>query len=411
MSDLSQFKRNSLPIGSQLLSIRRENLITEADGSVWYNTSPESPFTYTANYSYIPDQFIANHPLLTGPEPDGGWQPRVESGVSFNVAYNSSGSLYVTPTYGIDSGGNYYYTSTDGSTWTKRYQPNSVIYEFIHFTSGRFIMSISLTATNAFMVSTDGINWIQQNAPGANQSICDFIADDSFTNVIALTTSSSLYSGNGGNTWSSITGTVPTGSFNRSPGLGQITWNAGLGLFLVPSFSFVSGGGPQYLTSPTGQTWTARTPRSYTSLAFASSGATRMVSNSTTTLAISGQNGVYASTSDGLTWSNYGKLDVPQNSATVAYHDGTRFVVKFDNIAYYSTDLTNWTKTFLPLTGTNGGKPGTASSGVLFIINLYNSKTKILRVSDITSTTKQTVWPGVKHFDYFNKFNLYIKVK
>lgn len=410
MSNLSQFKRNSLPIGSQLLSLRTEPLVTESDGSVWYKVSPESPFTYTSDYSYMPEFAVTNHALLTGPETDGSWQPRLDHNIAFNVAYNPSGPLYVCSTYGIDNTGVYYYTSSNGSTWTKRYQPNSIVYDLIHFTGGRFIMTCTATTTSGVMTSPDGINWVVSNGSSASTNALDIAANSNFGDVIVVSSSGSMFASNGNN-WTSVASITGVTNATKTPGCGILTYNSGAGLYLIPTTS-------GYLTSANGQTWTARTPRSFNAV-FAGVGTplTRFASNSTTTLAINALNGVYATSTDGLTWSNYGRLEVPQRSYQLAYHDGTRFVVKFENFVYYTTDLVNWTKVLVPLSGQATSATGAnrcwQSGGVLFISPFFNTKTKILMVSNVASTTKQTVWPTLRHADSVDltNFNLYIKVR
>lgn len=392
MSNLSQFVGATIPIGGSIQSMPYGGDVYSApDGTQWYSNTPTSPFAYTSAYSYLPDHMVSSHPIMTGPEANGLWNTYNSN---WNIAYNPSAPLYCTSPYsGNTTDGLKYYTSSDGSTWTSRTFPNpSLQYSCLQYTAGKFIGVASNATTNGVVTSTDGINWT--SVTGISLTPQDIISDGANKIVIVSNGSTSAYSTDGGATWTT-TSTGGTPSNYTMVGQGVGTWNAGAGLFIVSSTT-----NGAYMTSPTGATWTHQTTQSTFSgyySRFAGS-VVKFASNATTTVAV-GYGGFFATTTNGLTWSNHGFISstfgtsLPPNQV---YYDGTRFVARFLNRVFYSTTGTSWIEG-KSLGGFTLLIP--QSNGILFGFPLLTSlcNTKMLKVSDVTSTTRQTVISPVLH--------------
>lgn len=388
MSNLSQFVGGTIPIGGvQVQMPYGGDLYTAPDGSQWYANVVTAPFAYTSAYSYLPDHFVSPHPLMNGPEANGLWAPMYGNGNNnLNIACNSTATLYCTGTYsGHSTTGYYYYTSTDGVNWTKRTFPNSINYSCIQYTAGKFIAVASSTTTNGIITSTDAVNWTSVTGVSINPT--DIVSDGGNNIVILpIQSTSVVVSNDGGTTWASVS-LGGNSNYNYNIGNGVITWNAGAGLFIL-----MSSTNGTYFTSPTGATWTIRNAQS-TFVAYPQFIASaRFASNSTTTV-VMGTGGYFATSTDGLTWSNHGYISNTFGSSTTPlqfYYDGTRFVARFTNRCWYSTNGTTWTES-----KSIGGVTSyiSQSSGVLFgmLAGSFGYQTKLIKVSDITSTAKTTI--------------------
>lgn len=396
MSNLSQFVGATIPIGGTIAQMPYSGspVYTAPDGTQWYSNTPNAPFEYTSDYAHLPDHMTSPHALMNGPESNGLWRPAVSG---FNIAYNPSSGMYLTARmYGNATDGYFYYTSIDdGVTWILRQFPYNLVYDTVQYTAGKFVAYATTATTNGVITSTDGINWTAANAP-ASISPYDIFSDGVNNIVVMSSSTDSAYSTDGGSTWTAATG---TGSFSSTVGLcvgqGGITYNAGAGLF-------ISGNGTTgaYQTSPTGETWTNRNAQAtYSTYNTLFTSNTKYASNATTTIAV-GSSGFFATTTDGLTWSNHGY--VSQNNwattppPTQVYYDGTRFVVRYQQQVWYSSGGTTWTK------GKNIGGFTLLlpqSNGVLFGFPLLsaNQPSKLLKVSDVTATTRQTVISPIIH--------------
>jgi|688.fasta_scaffold00652_4 hypothetical protein len=408
MSNFSQFIGKAFPIGGILNMPYSSDLYTAADGTQWYALVSTAPFDYTSDYSYLPDHLTSPHPIFYGPESGGLWYGPVVS-QSISIAYNPSGPLYVTATFnGNATNGFKYYTSTNGSTWTERTFPNSKTYPIIQYTAGKFIAVSPSSTTDGIITSTDGINWTSVTGVSI-ANITDIISDGTDVIVFPYNSTTAAYSSDGGSTWASSTMAASSGTSNaiNTNGIGSITWNAGAGLFIA-----ITSTTGQYQTSATGAngSWTARTPATYNGYAqFTNS--TRFASNSTTTVAV-GITGFFATTTDGLTWSNHGLIStsLATTSAPLAvYHDGTRFVVRFSQRVFYSTDGVTWTEG-KPIGGVSINSP--VSSGVMFsfLTNNFTLINKMLKISDVTLTTPQTIIPAAGHSFFAATVN-YVRIR
>jgi hypothetical protein len=386
MSNLSQFIGAGIPLGGSLQTMpyagsSDTDIYTAPDGSQWYPNTSTSPFPYTSDYSYLPDHMTSPHSIMLGPDPEtNDW---FLPNTTFSIALNPTAPLYCTGTY---AGSSTYYTSTDGSTWVSNNFPNSPIaYRIVQFTGGKFVAAATSTTTNGILISTDANSWSSYNSP-SSFTPHDIISDNANNFIILGTSTTAVSSTNGGTTWSTRT-LSPSPSSGQVPGAGCITWNEGAGLFLV-----VTTTAGTYLTSPTGVTWTSR---SYSAELGA---AARMASNATTTVVV-GAGGFFATTTDGLTWSNYGfvsKTYGSSNPPNQVYYDGTRFVARWQQRVFYSTNGTTWTE------GKNIGGFTLLipqSGGTLFGFALLGTlvRTKMLAISDVTATTRQTVISPVLH--------------
>lgn len=410
MSNILQFFGKPYPIGSVInvpYTLNLHSKYTTTDGTEWVPLSQLASFGYTSDYAHLPNNLKTPWSFLPGPESDGTWGPQNPTfgQLNFSIAYRPSPELYVTSAYGFDATSNaaFYYTSTDGSTWTKRNFPtNGVVYNVVEYVApaNKFIAyspGSGVVTANAIATSTDAITWTAANSNTAIASCYDIVANGTnniFITPIGTFGAPAIYSVDGGTTWLRTvrSGSTTGGGFSQlgMNGIGGTTWNAGAGLFISWATDRRT-----YQTSANGQTWTSRT------LIISSGLSTRFASNATITVAV-GASGATATTTDGINWSNYSFLEgvspsVPQAPGNLAfpwtvYHDGTRFVVRSPFGIWYSTNGSSWTKSdFSPFSYYFS----CVSNGIMFIpsIGRYTGERfKILKVSNVAATTAQTVW-------------------
>lgn len=402
MSNLSQFVGATIPMGGSIYQMPYGgDVYTAPDGTQWYSNTPTSPFAYTSAYSYLPDHMVSSHPIMNGPESNGLWMPVV---TGLNIAYNPTAPLYCTaPYFGNTTDGWKYYTSSDGSTWTQRTFPNPAsTYSCLQYTASKFIGAATGATANGVITSTDGINWT--TVTGINLTPQDIVSDGGSNIVIIPTSTTAANTIDGGTTW--VSNALPATPSNFSlVGQGVATWNAGAGLFIVATTTAGT-----YMTSPTGAVWTLRNTQStFSSYSNRFAGSIfKVASNATTTIAV-GYGGFFATTTDGLTWSNHGLISPTTGAAfspTQVYYDGTRFVVRYQQRVWYSTNGTTWTEG-KPLGGFTLLIP--QSNGVLFGFPLLSLlvPTKVLKVSDVSSTSRQTVISPILHVAQTTAVNYY----
>lgn len=394
-----QYYGSGIPIGGSAnltyTTSNNNSLYTAPDGSQWYTYTPNSPFDYTSDYSYLPSFMISSGSLLPGPVAN-----LFPGTTTITMAYDPSTNTYCTgAAAGLTATWLYYQSNNDASTWSTLATPtlgSTITHNPIVFTAGKFILGSSAT-TNGAAYSTDGgLTWTRQNKT-ATGSVADIISNGA-NNIIMFGAGSTAtsYSTNGGITYASSTLPAAAAPLQGNPGVGWGTWNAGANLFLA--MSTTSG---YYMTSPTGATWTARnTIATYAKYASYFPSGTKMASDSTTTVAM-GLYGFFCTSTDGLTWSNHGFISNSPRGISAAYpdalyYDGTRFVAVFGSQTWYSTNATTWTE---------GCRIGyctsfSVSSGVLFGIissSSFGAKTKIIKVSNVASTSKQTIIGPFSH--------------
>ena len=388
MSNLGQFYGKGFPIGGAVSATYQGDVWTAPDGSVWLANTPTAPFAYTSDYASCAGIVTSPHPLMPGP--DGGlWS------AALAIAYRASTPLYMAilnGSRGDTTNGYFYYTSTDGINWTERTFPNAKGYNICVYTAGKFIAYSGSGTTNAVITSTDAVTWT--SATGVALAPQDIVSDGA-NNIVAFGTSgtTAVSSVDGGTTWVSTTVVAVPNSI--MPGAGVATWNAGAGLFITPTAT-----AGWYQTSPTGATWTTRatqvTYSKYSDFFTSNTVSPRMASNATTTVAV-GRSGFFCTTTDGLTWANHGYVSTSLGSnvsPNQVYHDGTRFVARYYQRVFYSTNGTTWIEG-AKIGGGSAGQP--QSNGKLFLTSFNSSGTasKMLQVSDVTLTTPQTVISGV----------------
>jgi hypothetical protein len=400
MSNLSQFFNANIPLGATAQLAYQSDLYTDAGGSEWLMNTPTAAFDYTNEYSNLPDIMTSCHPIFDGPEPDGSWWPSLAP--VFNIAYDPVNNVHCTSAYSgnaLGDGFTYYYKIGTGP-WTAAIFPNNILYNYIVYVGGKFI-AVANATTNAVITSTDAISWTSSNlSESVSASGTGAILSDGGSNIVIFgsSTQSTQWSSDGGATWTKVTLPSLPGAAAVTSGRGFATYNAGAGLFMMSTST-----PGRYQTSPTGQTWTTYSNQpSYRKFKNYLAEQVRFVSNATTTIAI-GTSGFCIQTTDGLNWtdpsrvaeSSVGPLTStgtePVNSF---YYDGTRFVVRYGMVLFYSTDGKIWTRS-KPIGGHTLNLP--CDGGVLFAFPLLSSniRTKCLRISDVTSTARQTVLSNI----------------
>lgn len=405
MSNLAQFYGKGFPIGGSITMNYVGDVYTAPDGTKWLANTTTAPFAYTSEYAAAAGIMTSPHPLMAGPESNGLWCP---DGSTMQVAYKASGTLTCTSRiYGDTTNGYTYATTTSntGASWTLRSFPNTKDYQTIVFTGGKFVGVSNSSTTNGVITSTDAVTW--SSVTGISASYQDVVSDGA-NNFVAVGTSTTwMYSTDAAATWTTTTAVAPT-NFSY-PGKGVITWNAGAGLFIANNAA-----AGQYQTSPTGATWTTRNSQAtYLPYQNRLAADTKFASNSTMTVAV-GRSTFFATTTDGLTWSNHGFISPTLSQTTsipdAVYYDGTRFVVKYSGRVFYSTNGTSWTEgAYL-----GGNVMIATSSGVLFMITsgvTVGQVAKLLRVSDVTLTAPQTVCMTQAAPSAHSSTNTYYRIK
>ena len=214
------------------------------DGIKWIEkTLPFSSPTWI-NASFINGMFLVaqvSSPSSYAISYDGvNWNilPSTNIDLSY-VAYGNG--IYVAMTY-INS--SFYYTSTNGTTWTER----SSIFSGeqvsgINFNNGLFVV-ITSSGTKKVITSTDGINWTNRTVPQQNSFTSITYGNGLFVAVSSDGVSRVMISSNG-ISWTAVNSTE------------QNYWQSityGNGLFVAIS----QDGNNRIMTSPDGTTWTAR---------------------------------------------------------------------------------------------------------------------------------------------------------
>jgi hypothetical protein len=393
MSNLNQFQNSGgIPIGGTITIPPTEPVYTAPDGTQWIAAAMPSAFTYTNSYSALPDIMTSPHQLLAGPESDGFWAFPLTS--TFNaptgvVAYSTVTNTYCTAGYvGVGGSDAYTYYYGTGTNWTEGTFTNTNSVNAITCVGDRFIVITASATTNAVMTSTDAINWIGSNFTSG--IIPTDVAWDNGSNIyIAGTTTTGQWSSDGGATWTNSSQTTPSSSVNTIPGQGTITWNAGAGLFIMATST-----AGYYQTSPTGQTWTLKNAQtSYRKYSDRFSTNAKFASSPTTTVAF-GISGCFLTTTDGLTWSNFGVISptLGSQAPTFAFYDGVRFVVGYSVRLFYSTNGTTWIEA---KPGGYGNTPTfSISNGRIFAFFPTQIPSQLMMITDVTASTPQLVVPA-----------------
>lgn len=184
-----------------------------------------------------------------------------------SVAYSPVLVLYVAVSSGASSTTTGIMTSSDGSTWTARTMPNSVVPTSVVWAQklNLFVcVAQTATASQAVMTSPDGVTWTAHTAPNAVNwtSLC-YSPELGLLVAVAKngTTSQQIMTSPDGSTWTARTS--PSGDQWSS-----VTWAKEIGLFCAVSGnsarSMVSGDGVNWvqgiLTQPAGSTSVAWSP-------------------------------------------------------------------------------------------------------------------------------------------------------
>lgn len=391
MSNIIQFYGTGFPLGSSISNVALQGeVLTAADGSVWLANTPSSAFAYSSTYATCPDGIKLPYVLLPGPR-GGLW---FAANLAGGLAYNTGSTLYCTGGLATSiegdstNGYNYYTSSDDFATSTRRTFPNTKAYQ-VAFTAGKFIGVCPATTTNGIITGTDGVSW--SSVTGISITTVMDIVSDGSNNIVILPSggTAGASSTDGGATFGATTLTT-TMSNTGGWGQGVATWNAGAGLFITGTST-----AGQYQTSPTGATWTARaTQATYAPYQLNFGTAVRFASDATVTVAL-GAGGFFATTTDGLTWANHGiistTLGITINPQAV-YHDGTRFVAIYNGArVFYSTNGTSWSEgKVLGQTQTTILAVTSGRLHSLFGASLFS---KMILMTDATATTPQTIAP------------------
>lgn len=364
---------------------------TSNDGSVWLaqNGVPiaYSAATYPELASEAPS-LISSGVVIPGPYPDGTWGPWVPRII---VGASTPGATWLAIRAATSVPGlNLYYTSTNaGATWTARTLPVLEKNWSALWDGTRFVLCAHGTGATGIQESTNGFTWTPQTG-SVSSAAGDFIYNGSvyliWPAASALTT---CVTSTDRVTWTArtckTTGAQRTAS---KQGLGGITWNAGAGLFIAGTSDVVTVGGA-YQTSPTGTVWSAGTGLNGI---LTGSFILGVASSATTTIAMGTGPYVYRTT-DGASWTA-GTIDASVNAVTgladLLFHDGTRFVVCYGGMFYYSTDAITWVRSTTAVLPTgSAAQPTRTPTGIAVSIST------MVNYSNVASTVGTSILPVV----------------
>lgn len=326
--------------GGQFVAVSRfgtNRVMTSPDGITWTSrTSADEASTWTSVcYSPELDLYVAvansgTNRVMTSP--DGvTWTARTAAEANNWTSVYEGNGLYVAV---ANNGTNRIMTSSDGITWTARTYSNAHITDSwlnVRFGMGVFI-SVAGSGTNRIMTSPDGITWTSRSTPTptyyslscvvyGNATFLAVNGNSSVSVDLVLSTGDidPLYQADKALLATAITNKrVPTGSYaeltEMAANVAKIRMRydctftratlAASSLYGVcyggGQFVAVGNSSINFMTSPDGVTWTARTVTGTTNNFLAvcyGSGLYVAVSNSRV-----------ATSSDGITWTNVAAL-------------------------------------------------------------------------------------------------------
>jgi len=371
---------NYLTLGKRLgelvtLPYNGDTFTSAIDGSVWKATNG-NPLAYSATYSQLltdAPYLLTNAELMNGPYYGNSWSILNVTGMVGGTAANS---VWV-----MTGNVNFYYTSdNNGTSWTQRTSPNPGKSWGVTLWDGtNFVLVAQTTTTNGVYESTDGVNWTPHTA--INGTWRDIIYGGGIYLAVQGTSSTYMTSTDRA-TWTSRTLNIATGNI-VGVGQGYLTYNAGAGLFVIGSSTANT-----YQTSADGIAWDSRTTLDVNPAFNDFSTNVRFASNSTTTIAV-GKDGYIAYSTDCINWTIINLFDLGffasgTSTSNIVFWDGTRFVVNYGSICFYSIDGINWARSTLMMPNGNNSNCitplGFLSSSTLSSVNIFHQK-------DVTSTT------------------------
>lgn len=353
---------------------------TATDGTVWKSING-IPLAYSATYSALltdAPELVTSAVQMNGPLVSNTWQTLSSDCICGGTGGGATWLMMPQSSATFP----YYFTSTNaGSTWTKRSVPVTGKVWRTLWDGTNFVMYANTTGATGVQESTDGITWTARTA--ISLTCVDLIFANSL--YVAIGNSTTAATSTDRTTWTTRTTTATSTPLSNRTSMGNLTWNAGAGLWIMGTTTLGT-----IQTSPDAITWTNRLVFDDSPSLSTLSGV-YFVSDSTTTVAV-GLQGIYAYSTNGTSWT-YGQLDAnlsPQgNGPAFAYHDGTRFVVGYTtgSIIYYSTSGTgSWTRaTRGALPGS--GRPCRTPTGLI----TTQSSNIGMHLTDVTSTTSNNI--------------------
>lgn len=394
MSNAVQFFPMGARLGEAVTLPFVGNQFTASDGTVWkagnFNT-----LSYSSTYSALltnAGSMVSSGSTMNGPFIGNGWGGYQTFGIAGATAGGSTWVMMRSNATAsiLDA---YFTTTNAGSSWTQRTVPLTGKAWHVLWDGTNFVAYANGTTTNGVQESTDGITWTNRTAVSI-ATVADFIYNGTVYLAIPNNGTGAATSTDR-TTWTARTMTTTPSYPTNGSSIGNITWNAGAGLFATGTSTI-----GQYQTSPDGVTWTNRTGlNTVQEFIFSNPSNWRWASDATKTVIVTGQ-GYYAYSTDCINWTT-GQVDstldlIGSSQAPAAlFHDGTRFVVVFNSgtRTYYSTDGITWTNSargVLPYGSANIIKTPTG-----FMNGILPASAPRVHVTDVTSTTATTIgYPG-----------------
>lgn len=238
--------------------------------------------------------------------------PEEESNKDTTIAWSPSLKLYVLTVYN----GTYYFTSTDGDTWTEYSSPLTDVVSICW--SPDLLKFCMVGNSGTVCVSTDGINWTSGSYDGYyGRSVCWSHELSLFCFVCNGT--ANAFTSSDGLTWTKQT--LPSNAAWTG-----VCWCSGLSKFCAVSNTIAA-------TSPDGITWTEQTISSQTKYWV-------NVAYSTKSNIICAVGSSLATSKDGISW----QVNDNITGATLCYsEDYDLFAITSSNSVYTSQDAKTWT--------------------------------------------------------------------
>ena len=272
-----------------------------SDGITWTNIGTVTPCDVT-NLGYYINSVYANGVLLIWESfLSGNFLQSTNNGASFTTTTNafSSGGYPYQPaidptgtyvTFGSD-GGDYYYSTNSGTTWSRATDGSTNIYPSV-YVSSKFLhanyqaTNFKSTAYNALTSwSATGQGSFTQPYSYVSSACRNILTNRVYASIVGPSAGSLIYTDNAGGSWTGASSVSPSGS-DSYPTANIAASTSGIVVT-------VSGGGNYfYVTTDYGTTWTAVNLGYRIWNVVAGSGAVFTAATS---------NGIYSST-DGFNW-------------------------------------------------------------------------------------------------------------
>lgn len=328
--------------GSNYVAVSTSDILTSSNATSWSAASLPNGIDILYGVFWENSKFIASgrNDVIESSDNGSTWTQTLVSLDNTTVTYSSSLDIYVMMgNSGLTSSNLYYYTSTDGISWTLRNTSAAAgsvnIYDVKwHATDAIFV---AVGSGGTIITSTNGTTWTARTSGTSSALYCSFY-DESSEDIIVGGAADVLYSTTG-TSWTAAT----------SPGVA---------IYGISFHTFI-----YVLVGAGGAIYTSYDLSSYTSQTSGTSSTFYDIFFNDGTLCAVGAGGIFTS-SDGTTW---GSITTTSDYYKVLYANSRWYAVGL-NITSTSTnsDASSWSTTTLPYPG-NTTYYGVCHDGINFV--------------------------------------------